>query len=91
MILSFGSKLTEKIWLGKIVKNIPEETQCIMRRMLRILNNLENWSDLKNLQSERLESLSGSDHSILKINEKYRIVFRWIENNTQDVEIINNY
>ena len=47
MILSFGSKDTEKIWNGERVKRIPLEIQQIGRRKLRMLNNSQNITDLR--------------------------------------------
>ena len=46
MILSFGSKETERIWNGERVNKLPNEIQEIGRRKLRMLNNSQNLSDL---------------------------------------------
>lgn len=89
MILSFGNKDTEKIWSGEWVKKIPNEIQEIGRRKLRMLNNSQNLADLKVPPSNRLEKLSGElkgFHSI-RINDQWRIVFRWSSGNTSEVEI----
>ena len=59
MITSFGSKVTEKIWNGDRVKNLPREIQQIGRRKLRMLNNSQNLIDLKVPPSNKLEKLSG--------------------------------
>ena len=89
MIVSFGSKDTEKIWNGERVKNMPVEVQQTGRRKLRMLNNSQNWSDLRIPPSNRLEKLEGSDFYSIRINVQWRIVFRWIDNNAQDVEIMD--
>ena len=89
MILSFGSKDTEKIWNGEIAKKIPIEIQQAGRRKLRMINNSQNWSDLRIPPSNRLEKLKGSDFFSIRINNQWRIIFRWIENNAYDVEIID--
>lgn len=89
MIVSFGSKVTEKIWNGKRVKNIPSEIQQTGRRKLRMINNSQNWSDLRIPPSNRLEKLQGSDFYSIRINDQWRVVFRWIDNNTYDVEIMD--
>lgn len=57
MIISFGSKETEKIWEGEKVKKIPHEIQQIVRRKLRMINNSQNVSDLRIPPSNRLEKL----------------------------------
>jgi proteic killer suppression protein len=87
MIVSFGSKDTEKIWIGERVKKIPIEIQKIGRRKLRMINNSQNWSDLRIPPSNRLEKLQGSNFYSIRINDQWRIIFRWIDNNAHDVEI----
>jgi toxin HigB-1 len=91
MILSFGSKDTEKIWNGERTKRIPLEIQRIGRRKLRMLNNSQNIGDLKIPPSNRLEKLSGNlkeFHSI-RINDQWRIIFKWENNHANEVEIID--
>jgi len=89
MIVSFGSKDTEKIWNGERVKKMPIEIQQIGRRKLRMINNSQNWSDLRIPPSSRLEKLKDSDFYSIRINDQWRIVFRWIDNNAHDVEIVD--
>ncbi|MEL7586951.1 MAG: type II toxin-antitoxin system RelE/ParE family toxin [Prolixibacteraceae bacterium] len=87
MIVSFGSKDTEKIWRGELARKIPIEVQQIGRRKLRMINNSQNWSDLRIPPSNRLEKLKGSDFYSIRINDQWRIVFTWVDNNAHDVEI----
>lgn len=87
MIVSFGSKDTERIWNGEPVKKIPIEIQQVGRRKLRMINNSQNWSDLRIPPSNRLEKLQGSDFYSIRINDQWRIVFRWVDNNATAVEI----
>lgn len=89
IIVSFGSKDTEKIWIGERTKKIPVEIQQIGRRKLRMINNSQNRSDLKTPPSNRLEKLQGSDYYSIRINEQWRIIFHWIDNNAHDVEILD--
>ncbi|NOQ25738.1 MAG: plasmid maintenance system killer family protein [Bacteroidales bacterium] len=91
MIISFGSKKTEKIWNGERVKNIPTEIQQIGRRKLRMLSNSQNIQDLLIPPSNRLEKLSGKakDFYSIRINDQWRIVFQWINNHAQEVEIVD--
>jgi len=89
MIVSFGSKDSEKIWNGDRVKKIPIEIQQTGRRKLRMINNSQNLSDLRIPPSNRLEKLKGSDFYSIRINDQWRIVFRWIENNAHDVKIVD--
>ncbi|MBK7479172.1 MAG: type II toxin-antitoxin system RelE/ParE family toxin [Bacteroidales bacterium] len=87
MIVSFGSKDTERIWNGEQVKKIPIEIQQVGRRKLRMINNSQNWTDLRIPPSNRLEKLKGSDFFSVRINDQWRIVFLWEGNNAHNVEI----
>ena len=91
MIISFGNSDTEKIWLGMRVKRIPNEIQEIGRRKLRMLNNSTNLLDLKVPPSNRLEKLSGNFKSFysIRINDQWRIIFKWTSNNAYEVEIVD--
>ena len=60
MIISFGSKETEKIWNGIVVKSPAIEIQQIGRRKLRMLNNSQDLIDLRIPPSNRLEKLNGT-------------------------------
>jgi len=89
MIVSFGSKATEKIWLGERVKDMPIDIQHVGRRKLRMLNNTQNLTDLRIFPSNRLEQLQGIDFFSIRINDQWRIVFRWDENNAHEVEMMD--
>jgi len=91
MILSFGSKDTEKIWVGQRVAKLPLEIQEIGRRKLRMLNNSQNLTDLKIPPSNRLEKLAGNYKGFysIRINDQWRIIFNWINGNAIAVEIID--
>lgn len=91
MIISFGSKDTEKIWEGERAKRIPIEIQQIGRRKLRMLNNSQDIQDLRIPPSNRLEKLSGklNDFYSVRINDQWRIIFRWENNHALEVEIID--
>jgi proteic killer suppression protein len=91
MILSFGSKDTEKIWNGERTKRIPVEIQQIGRRKLRMLNNSQNIKDLLVPPSNHLEKLSGKlkDFHSIRINDQRRIIFKWENNHASDIEIID--
>lgn len=91
MILTFGSKDTEKIWNGERIKRIPLEIQQIGRRKLIMLNNSQDINDLKVPPSNRLEKLSGKlkDFHSIRINDQWRIIFKWENNHASEVEIID--
>ncbi|ABG57930.1 type II toxin-antitoxin system RelE/ParE family toxin [Cytophaga hutchinsonii] len=91
MILSFGTKETEKIWSGERVPKLPNEIQEIGRRKLRMLNNSQDLKDLTIPPSNRLEKLSGTmkDFYSIRINNQWRIVFKWQNGNAIEVSIID--
>jgi proteic killer suppression protein len=91
MILSFGSKDTERIWNGERIKRIPLEIQQVGRRKLRMLNNSQNIGDLRIPPSNRLEKLSGNlkDFYSIRINDQWRIIFKWESNHASEVEIMD--
>jgi len=90
MILSFGSKDTQKIWDGERVKKIPNAIQEVTRRKLRMLNNSKDLTDLKKPPTYKLEKLKGNikDFYSIRINDQWRIIFKWDSGNSSDVEII---
>lgn len=91
MILSFGNKATRKIWDSERVKNLPGEIQELALRKLRMLNRSENIADLLIPPSNRLEKLRGNLRSYysIRINDQWRIVFRWNEGDAEEVEIMD--
>jgi len=91
MLKSFGSKETEKIWNGVRSSKIPPEIQKIGRRKLRMINNSIDLNDLRIPPSNRLEKLSGNlkDFYSIRLNDQWRIIFRWQAGNAQEVEIID--
>ena len=91
MIVSFGSKDTEKIWQGERVRQIPLEIQNIGRRKLRMLNNSIDLKDLTIPPSNRLEKLKGElgEFYSIRINDQWRIKFKWIDGHSYNVEIID--
>ncbi|WP_264535695.1 type II toxin-antitoxin system RelE/ParE family toxin [Flavobacterium sp. N1736] len=91
MIILFGSKETEKIWNGIVVKKPSVDIQQIGRRKLRMLHNSQNLTDLRIPPSNRLEKLSGNlkDFYSIRINNQWRIIFVWENGNALNVEIVD--
>ncbi len=67
------------------------EVQKIGRRKLRMLNNSHNLADLRIPPANRLEKLAGNlkDFYSIRINDQWRIIFRWAEGQASDVEIVD--
>ena len=91
MILSFGTKETEKIWNGVRVKALPIEIQETARRKLRMLNNSQDVADLRIPPANRLEKLSGDRKGFysIRINDQWRIIFIWENGNASEVAIVD--
>lgn len=91
MIISFGSKETEKIWNGERVAKLPMEIQTIGRRKLRMLHNSQDIADLRIPPSNRLEKLAGNlkEFYSIRINSQWRIIFQWSNGQASEVEILD--
>jgi proteic killer suppression protein len=91
MIASFGNKETEKIWQGYRVKNIPLTIQEVGRRKLRMINNAFDLADLRIPPANRLEKLSGSLKNFysVRINDQWRVIFKWDAGHASEVEIVD--
>lgn len=91
MIKSFKDAETEKIWEGKRSRKLPSQIQQIARRKLRMINNAQNINDLRIPSANRLEKLKIDFKGMysIRINEKWRIIFKWQTSHAYDVQIID--
>ena len=91
MLASFGDKDTKKIWEGERVRGFSTELQEVARRKLRMLNNSQNLADLQVPPSNRLEKLKGrlKEFYSIRINDQWRIIFKWNIGNANEVKIID--
>lgn len=91
MIRSFASKATSEIWDGKRTRELPPDIQDRTRRKLRMLNNAGVLQDLRVPPSNRLEKLSGdrSGQFSIRVNQQWRICFRWVDGDAYDVEVVD--
>ncbi|MHB1484489.1 MAG: type II toxin-antitoxin system RelE/ParE family toxin [Saccharofermentanales bacterium] len=92
MIIDFANKETEKIWNGTKSLHLPHEIQIVARRKLRMMNNSYNINDLRIPPNNRLETLKGNrlGYYSIRINNQWRIIFKWNDGNCYNVEI-NDY
>lgn len=91
MILDFRDKESASVWSGTASRKLPNNIQDIARRKLRMLNNALTLDDLRIPPANRLEALKGArkgQHSI-RINDQWRICFKWKNGNACDVEIVD--
>ena len=91
MILSFGDKITQKIWDGERVKGFANEIQDATRRKLRMLNNSVDIKDLTIPPSNKLEKLKGNLKHFysIRVNDQWRVIFQWENGNAQNVKLID--
>ena len=91
MIVSFGDKTTQKIWDGEWVKGFSTDIQETARRKLRMLNNSFDIKDLMIPPSNRLEKLKGNRKNFysIRVNDQWRLIFRWTNGNAVNVELID--
>lgn len=91
MIKEFGDKETEKNWNGVRSKKLPSEIQNVARRKLRMLNNAVDINDLRIPPANRLEKLKGdlSEYHSIRINNQWRIIFKWLNNDAYEVKIVD--
>lgn len=89
MLRSFRDSETERIWAGVRSRRLPPDIQDAALRKLRLLNRAGRLEDLLAPPGNRLEALRGDrrgQHSI-RINQQWRICFRWNDGHCDDVEI----
>lgn len=91
MIRSFKDKTTEAVFNGGVPKGFQTDIVKIARRKLEAVNAAGVLEDLRSPPGNRLEALKHDrigQHSI-RINDQFRICFRWTTNGAEDVEIVD--
>ncbi len=94
MIESFGNPLAEDLFdnrASKAVRQFPAELRRAARRKLLFLHEATDLRDLRAPPGNRLEALKGKwkgFHSI-RINDQWRVVFRWSRGSALDVRVID--
>jgi proteic killer suppression protein len=91
MITTFTCIETQKIWHGERSLKLPGTIQEVARRKLRMLNNARDIIDLRVPPANRLEKLSGNlaSYYSIRINDQWRIIFKWNTGNAYAVEIMD--
>lgn len=91
MIKSYADPESQLVGNGTRSKRLPADIQGVAARKLAQLNAAVTLDDLRAPPGNRLEALKGSrkgQHSI-RINDKYRVCFRWTPAGPEDVEIVD--
>jgi len=88
MIHSFFDKTTEGLFHRQPVKRLPASLQRAALRKLLLLDAAEAIDDLRVPPGNRLEKLAGDRQGqySIRVNDQWRICFRWFENGAHDVE-----
>lgn len=89
MIINFASKETEKIFDRQYSKKLPTQIQKIAYRKLLMLDASYSIHDLHIPPSNHLEKLKGKykNKYSIRINNQWRIIFEWKNNNAHQVQI----
>ena len=91
MIQSFADVETEKLYRGLVSRRLPQNLQSRMHRKLVMINAAAKLEDLRVPPGNRLEALKGDrkgQHSI-RVNQRWRVCFRWTESGPADVAIVD--
>ncbi len=91
MIISFGSKETEKIFNRESSRKLPQNIQNLAYRKLLIIDAAIDVSDLKLPPGNNLEKLKGKRRNqySIRINKQWRICFKFENCNAIEVEIVD--
>ena len=90
-IKSFADKLTEAAFRGKLTKGFPSDLRRVAQRKLTMLNSAKALEDLRVPPNNKLEKLTkdrAGQHSI-RINDQFRVCFRWQDGDAHEVEIVD--
>jgi toxin HigB-1 len=91
MIVSFRDTDTELLWESGTSRRIPASIRRSAWKKLAILNAAVDLNNLRVPPGNRLEALAKDrrgQHSI-RVNDQYRVCFRWLDGNAHDVEIVD--
>ena len=91
MIKSFANESIEEFYITSKCKHIPPEIVKVALRKLDYLNSAIRLEDLKIPPANRLERLKGDlkDFYSIRINKQYRVIFKFINGNAYDVDIVD--
>jgi len=91
VIQSFADRDSERLFRREFVRRFPGQLQRLMLRKLALVDAAEQLEDLRVPPGNRLEKLKGDragQHSI-RVNDQWRICFRWKNGNAFDVAVVD--
>lgn len=94
MIVGFGDKATEDLFHGRPsrrARSFPADVTRSALRKLDVLNASTSLQDLRSPPGNRLEELEGDleGHHSIRVNDQWRIVFRWDGGDAHDVRLVD--
>lgn len=91
MLRSFKCSETEKIYRREVSRKLPHDIQRTAMRKLWVLDAVMDLNELRVPPSNRLEALRGDRHGqhSIRINQQWRLCFRWLDGDAHDVEIVD--
>lgn len=91
MIRSFACKETERLFADENSRRFPPQIQRVARRKLLLLDQARRLEDLRVPPGNHLEALKGdrSGHYSIRVNDQWRLCFRWQGEDALDVEIVD--
>ena len=91
MIRGFADRDTARLFYRELVRRFPGALQRSMLRKLVALDAAEALEDLRVPPGNRLEKLGGdrAGQYSIRVNEQWRICFRWRAGDAYEVEIVD--
>ena len=91
MIRSFVCPETERLFLDESSRRLPLSIRRVARRKLLLLSQARRLEDLRAPPGNRLEALRGgrSGRHSIRINDQWRLCFRWQGEDAFEVEIVD--
>ncbi len=91
MIKSFRNAAAEAAWARRFVKGVPNDIIKVANRKLMQIHNARKLDDLRAPPGNRLEALAGDRKGAysIRINDQWRVCFRWQDGDAHDVEVVD--
>ena len=91
MIRSWRDRRSQEVFEGYFVRGLAHEVQRRAERRLALLHRAASLADVRAVPSNRLEKLQGlQDRWSIRVNDQWRITFRWSDGDAWDV-LIEDY
>jgi proteic killer suppression protein len=91
VIVSFACRKTERLWLRQSDHGLPPQIERVSLRKLTQVDRSRELLDLRLPPGNRLETLKGDRKGLqsIRVNDQWRICFRWHAGDAYDVEIVD--